>query len=586
MSPKHDIITLEQIISRMHADRFPDMKPERFFEHFVAEQILKERDLTDDQLLAGNVGGPYDGGIDAIHLFVNGDRIDDTNVERYKSMKEGVKIDLHLIQAKDKNRMEAVVVNTFSVMADDLLKPNTELHNLVGQYNSGVLQAFEWFWDIYGAIRITAAPEINVIFSYATKAGGPSKPMRRKAEQLRKKVERLISGCNCRFEFLGATELLDLSRAKLPQHFELIAAGQPLSADAAGGSYVALVRLDSYFDFITSDDGELHWRLFEANVRDWQGNNKVNKQIKESLRQRDSNDFWWLNNGVTMLVKSLIPSGHSLRLENPEIVNGLQTTRAIWQHFREQPTGTSDDRRLLTRIIVIADGNENRETIIRATNSQTAVPTYALRSLDRVHRNIEEYFLAQQEYLLFYDRRKNFYKNQSKPAKSIIDLRTLAQTVIATGLGKPDDARGRPSDYLGASDDEKYRTVFDDDTDPAFYFFCARFYKLIEDLLKHEAICDDFDPAQRRSVRFHIMTHVMSRHLAVAPSQLSKAINTIASLSVEDIDEDLVIESINRVLRLHSNFRMQQESSRMKWSEFEKTFSEDIDSLLRQPKSP
>ncbi len=586
MSPKHDIITLEQIISRMHADRFPDMKPERFFEHFVAEQILKERDLTDDQLLAGNVGGPYDGGIDAIHLFVNGDRIDDTNVERYKSMKEGVKIDLHLIQAKDKNRMESVVVNTFSVMADDLLKPNAELNNLVGQYNSGVLQAFEWFWDIYGAIRITAAPEINVIFSYATKAGGPSKPMRRKAEQLRKKVERLISGCNCRFEFLGATELLDLSRATLPQHFELIAAGQPLSADAAGGSYVALVCLDSYFDFITSDDGELHWRLFEANVRDWQGNNKVNKQIKESLRQRDSNDFWWLNNGVTMLVKSLIPTGHSLRLENPEIVNGLQTTRAIWQHFREQPTGTSDDRRLLTRIIVIADGNENRETIIRATNSQTAVPTYALRSLDRVHRNIEEYFLAQQEYLLFYDRRKNFYKNQSKPAKSIIDLRTLAQTVIATGLGKPDDARGRPSDYLGASDDEKYRTVFDDDTDPAFYFFCARFYKLIEDLLRHEAICDDFDPAQRRSVRFHIMTHVMSRHLAVAPSQLSKAINTIASLSVEDIDEDLVIESINRVLRLHSNFRMQQESSRMKWSEFEKIFSEDIDSLLRQPKSP
>ncbi len=586
MSPKHDIITLEQIISRLHADRFPDMRSERFFEHFVAEQILKERDLTDDQLLAGNVGGPYDGGIDAIHLFVNGDRIDDTNVERYQNMKEGVKLDLHLIQAKDKNRMEASVVNTFSAMADDLLKPNAELHSLAGQYNSGVLQAFEWFWDIFGAIRITAAPEINVTFSYATKAGGPSKPMKRKAEQLRKKVERLIGGCNCRIEFLGATELLDLSRAKPPKHFELIAAGQPLSADAAGGSYVALVRLDSYFDFITSADGELHWRLFEANVRDWQGDNKVNKQIQESLRQRDSNDFWWLNNGVTMLVKSLIPSGHSLRLENPEIVNGLQTTRAIWQHFREQPAGTSDDRRLLTRIIVIADGNENRETIIRATNSQTAVPTYALRSLDRVHRNIEEYFLAQQEHLLFYDRRKNFYKNQGKPAKSIIDLRTLAQAVIATGLGKPDDARGRPSDYLGASDDEKYRTVFDDDTDPAFYFFCARFHKRIEELLKHESIDDEFDPAQRRSVRFHIMTHVISRHLALAPSQLSKAINTIANLNVDEIDENLVTQSIKRVLLLFENFRRQQESSRIKWSEFEDVFFKDLDSLLRQPKTP
>jgi hypothetical protein len=239
----------------------------------------------------------------------------------------------------------------------------------------------------------------------------------------------------------------------------------------------------------------------------------------------------------------------------------------------------------LIRIIDVADNKENRETIIRATNSQTAVPTYALRSLDRVHRNIEEYFLARIEHQLFYDRRKNFYKNQGKPAKCIIDLRTLAQAVIATGLGRPDDARGRPSDYLSASDDEKYRTVFDDDTDPAFYLFCARFYKLIETLLKHDKVNREFDPAQRRSVRFHIMTHVMSRHLAVAPSQLSKAINSIAKLNIGDIEDDFVIECINRVLRLFDSFRRKQESSRIKWSEFETVFFSDLDSLLQQNKS-
>ena len=585
MSPTHDIITLEQIIRRLRIDRFPDMKPERFFEHFVAEQILKERDLTDEQLIAGNVGGPYDGGIDAIHLFVNGDRIDDTNVERYKSMKEGVKIDLRLVQAKDKDRMEVGVVNTFSALADDMFKPNVELHNLAGQYNSGVLQAFEWFWDIYGALRITIAPEINIVFSYATKAGGPTKRMREKAKQLEKKLARLISGCNCRFEFLGATELLDLSRARPPQQYELIAAEPPLAADDAGRSYVALVRLDSYCKFMTTDDGHLQWRLFEANVRDWQGDNKVNRQIQDSLRNKDTNDFWWLNNGVTMLVRSVIPQGRTLKLENPEIVNGLQTTRAIWQHFREQPEGTQDDRRLLARIINVKDGNAGRETIIRATNSQTAVPTYALRSLDRVHRNIQEYFLAQDEHLLYYDRRKNYYKNLGKPAKSIIDLRTLAQAVIATGLGKPDDAKGRPSDYLGASDDEKYRTVFDDETHPAFYFFCARFYKRIDELLKHDSIDDRYEQSQRSSVRFHIMTHAISRHMALAPSQLPKAINTIAKLKIDHIDETLMIESANRVLHLLSDFRAKQPSSRIKWGEFEDVFFEDLNNLLQQPKS-
>ncbi len=585
MSPKHDIVTLQQIIERFHRERFPDMKPDRYFEHFVAEQILKERDLSDAQLLAGNTGGPDEGGIDALHLFVNGDHIDDTNIEKYKNMQEGVIIDLHLIQAKDKSRIETGVINTFSATAEDLLNPSKDMTSVTRQYNSGVIQVFQWFWDIYHAVSHTS-PTINVIFSYSTRAGSPTKKHLDKARQLEKKVTRQLSGCSCKFQFLGATELLDLSRAKPPQVFELIAAEPPLAADEEGNSYLALVQLDKYYDFITSDEGVLHWRLFEANVRDWQGNNKVNNQIQESLRKRDEKtDFWWLNNGITVLVKSVISKGKTLQLENPEIVNGLQTTRAIWRHFRELPDGTADERRLLTRIIDVGEGNENRETIIRATNSQTAVPTYALRSLDRVHRNIEEYFLAQKDSPLYYDRRKNYYKNQDKPSKSIIDLRTLAQAIIATGLGKPDDAKGRPSDYLGAEDDDKYRAVFDDDTSPAFYFFCARFYKRIDELLKHDSIDDKYEQSQRSSVRFHIMTHVISRHMTLAPSQLPKAINSIAELNVESIDENLILSSISRVLKLLDKFRQEQESARMKWSEFEYVFFEDLNGLVAQQKS-
>lgn len=583
MSPKFDIITLEQIVSRLHDERFPDMKADKFFEIFVAEQILKERDLTDEQLLAGNVGGPNEGGIDAIHLFVNGDHIDDTNVGKYKSMRESVQIDLHLIQAKDKNRMESSVIKNFSDMADVLLKPNVDLQSLGGAYNSGVLQVFEWFWDIYNDLWVSADVTVSIAFSYATKAGGSTKKMRDAARRLEKKVGQNINKCNSRFEFIGATELLDLSHAK-PQAFFLLPAAEHQTADDEGRSYLALVSLDNYYQFVTSDGGELQWRLFDANVRDWQGNNKVNRQIQDSLRHRDANDFWWLNNGVTMLVKSVAPKGKTLRLENPEIVNGLQTTRAVWQHFRGLDERTKDDRRILIRIIVVDDNSKNRETIIRATNSQTAVPTYALRSLDRIHLIIEEYFLAQKEYPLFYDRRKNYYKNQGKPAKSIIDLRTLAQAIIAIGLGKPDDARGRPSDYLSA-DDEKYRTVFDDDTHPQFYFFCARLYKRVEETLKNEKIEAEYDTAQRRSVRFHILTHVISRHLEVAPSQLSKAINNIAKLNITHICDSLIIESANRVLRLLGGFRRQQQSSRIKWSEFEEVFFKDLKSLLQQSSS-
>ena len=41
--------------------------------------------------------------------------------------------------------------------------------------------------------------------------------------------------------------------------------------------------------------------IFESNVRDYQGNTDVNEGIAASLGTASSEDFWWLNNGVTVL---------------------------------------------------------------------------------------------------------------------------------------------------------------------------------------------------------------------------------------------------------------------------------------------
>ena len=52
-----------------------------------------------------------------------------------------------------------------------------------------------------------------------------------------------------------------------------------------------------------------------------------------------------------------------------------------------------------------------RDQVIRATNRQTAVSDASLRATDDVQRQIENYFLTKGWY---YDRRKNFYKNEGK----------------------------------------------------------------------------------------------------------------------------------------------------------------------------
>jgi hypothetical protein len=72
-------------------------------------------------------------------------------------------------------------------------------------------------------------------------------------------------------------------------------------------------------------------------VRDYQGNTEVNEQIRNTLSGKSSEDFWWLNNGISVLCSRATVSAKTLTIENAEIVNGLQTSREIYDVFSSRP---------------------------------------------------------------------------------------------------------------------------------------------------------------------------------------------------------------------------------------------------------
>ena len=45
-----------------------------YFEHFAASQVLKNFDLSDEQIDNGNSGGGNDGGCDNLYIFLNNKR--------------------------------------------------------------------------------------------------------------------------------------------------------------------------------------------------------------------------------------------------------------------------------------------------------------------------------------------------------------------------------------------------------------------------------------------------------------------------------------------------------------------------------
>jgi hypothetical protein len=293
-------------------------------------------------------------------------------------------------------------------------------------------------------------------------------------------------------------------------------------------SYAGLVNLKSYADFLSDATGKIKKYVFESNVRDFQGSTVVNKAIRSTLSavvSDDSPDFWWLNNGITILATQVTITNGNFVIKDPQIVNGLQTSYSIHEHFKSAPAGTQDDRLLLVKIIVSED-EEVRNAVIVATNSQTNLLPSAIRAADNRQRDIEQYFEANG---YFYDRRKNYYKNMGKPADQIFAVPYLAQAVLSIGLSEPDQARARPSTLIKRDPD--YERIFSGRIPLEVYLWAARVQREVDKLIKTL----DFSKEFKINMRFHLSMLVGYRLLGDVvhnPSQLAQFADSMPDLNI------------------------------------------------------
>jgi hypothetical protein len=242
-------------------------------------------------------------------------------------------------------------------------------------------------------------------------------------------LSRSSAGGQAEFTFVGATELVALYRQT--KTFSLSLPFIEYLA-RAGDSYIVLARLSDYAKFVTDGNGHLRRYLFDSNVRDYLGVNTVNEDIGLSLGDAAGPEFWWLNNGVTVLATGATVLGKTIQLQDVQIVNGLQTTESVFRHFESGNTASAD-KGLMVKVIISSD-NTVRDQIIRATNNQSLVEPQSLHATDKIQRDIEE-ILERHDW--FYERRKNYYRNIGKPPASFVTPMFVAAGYIALVLRNP-----------------------------------------------------------------------------------------------------------------------------------------------------
>ena len=261
----NDQIILDQILEQQRAERAPGLTANKYFELFVAEQLLKHCDLSYDEIESGLVDGGGDGGIDGFFVFANGELVrEDSDLS---ALKRDVVIETIIFQAKTEGAFREKALDTLAATLRDLFDLSQPLANFAAAYNKQLLAAAELFRDAVAKLA-TRFPTHVFSLSYASKGADVHPNVKRKADQIEGQVKRLFQGSACTIRFLTATDLLALAREtpRLSYQIEVTDA----SINTKGG-VVALVKLREFAKFIRDEKGDLRCSLFEANVRDYQG---------------------------------------------------------------------------------------------------------------------------------------------------------------------------------------------------------------------------------------------------------------------------------------------------------------------------
>jgi hypothetical protein len=523
---------LQTIIQQSRDRDKPGAELDDYFEFFASQQVLKERrfNLDPPEIESGIYGGGDDGGVDGFYVFVNGKFIrEDTDPVVFKDQQQ-LNLELVIIQAKNTESFSETAVQKLKDFTEQCLPYGSTLgaeqQKLFGQ---SLLGAVKKFHDVYQH-AVLHHPKLTITYAHVSLGEQIHEKVRIRSEQLKVKAKELFTTSAPDYLFITGTKLLQLFHQHPEEKIALTATKLLSNSLHDRPGYICLATLPDFYDFI-APNGVLQEHIFEANVRAHAVDVKVNKLIGATLANPEKNDFWWLNNGVTILASDVAFFNDKLHITNPLVVNGLQTSYEIAGHFSGGGS-RQDGRKLLVRVVVVDSGSDTSDKIITATNSQTKIEPINLHATEQIQRQIE---MALKTHDLYYDRRKNYYRNQGISLQKIVTIGAMAQSVAAIVLQQPDNARARPTTVA----EKNYASLFSEKFPIEMYPNCALVLKRVDAYLDGLALS--------RAERLNLLFYVSMCAVCVALKSVKPQRASIAGMDVALLTDALLKSTFETV---------------------------------------
>ena len=532
---KNDTILLDGIIDDRITTMLPSDRRDEVFEYLAFEQILKSLDLSREEIECGSVDGENDGGIDGLFVFVNGHLLADP--ESFVWPRTGSELELWIITCKHHETFQQAPLDKLVASLVELLDFALYPSDYKGEYSQQIQNYRENLKLAYRKLS-PRLRKFRINFAYASR-GDTTKlgdAVVARADQIVSIAKDFFSDCETGFFFYGSTELVELHRQIPNFSLEL----PFLEVLSRGENYLLLADLGEYYRFV-SDNGKLRRYLFDSNVRDFMGFNRVNEDIRDTLKNSDSPDFWWLNNGVTILASAASVVGKSIKIEDIQIVNGLQTTESIFRHFQSgSGIGDPKGRSILIKVVVSND-EDDRDAIIRSTNNQTLVELASLHATDKIQRDIEDVL---ERSGLYYERRKNYYANLGHVPSEIVTPLYLGAGYVALALKNPTRAVSLRSRFMRS--EQSYNRVFSSNVPIDLWPRIAAILKQVDRVLesrrpkrKGTAIGEKFLKGWRYITSFLAVAHALGTF-----NYSTKELSTLDIKLISDQDINNILDFI------------------------------------------
>lgn len=410
------------------------------FEYFANYSILYQHQpdafSADSELMdVICVGGGQDGGIDGIAIKVNGFLIKSKEEIEGLLRVEDVDIEFIFIQSKNKKKCKSQEMLAFHTGIREFFDSNS-----IFPFSDSIQYWRDLKQYIYSDDVVCQWKNNPVIRCYYVVLSNLQEDIQRNAiiDTFKNDMTVFCNHVEYHLTDLGSfRRILDRNENRFSVLLPCIDTMELNHAEKVENSCIAICKASDFIPMLNTAEGIIKKSLFNDNVRDYQGFNSVNSEIYKTISD-DPSSFVLFNNGITIVCNSFINNNRRLKIDNPQIVNGCQTSNVIFSAYKKNLR--IDDVTLTIKVIATKD-SELSNDIVRGTNRQSIVMEEAFEGTRQFHKDLENFMNSYQSEFqekVYYERRtKQYANNPNIKQYQKINLKLLTQYYIGAVFNKP-----------------------------------------------------------------------------------------------------------------------------------------------------